>query len=268
MSEEFASTLQLSKNTCNLPVGAHNELSTIVTRWVTADIYSINNKFHKALDFLIIPTIATIPDQLIKRQNIHLPSNLKLADPEFHKPAPVHILLGAGASLSLLCVGQINLSRKSNQKTLAGWTIGGTITYPENDGFTRCNLTNLKDNMDRFWEIEETAAIKHLAKDEALCEEHYERHVTRKPNGKYEVALPFNNRKMELGSSPEIALKRLTSLEKRLQRDEVLRQQYTDIINEYKQLGHMIKVEGEPKDGFFLPHHAVFKLTSLTQRCE
>lgn len=51
-----------------------------------------------------------------------IPANIELADPEFHKPARIDLLLGAEAFFDFLCVGQIELSAElpSIQKTLFG----------------------------------------------------------------------------------------------------------------------------------------------------
>ncbi|CAD6230175.1 GSCOCG00012151001-RA-CDS, partial [Cotesia congregata] len=89
------------------------------------------NDYKKTLTFLVVPEISHfIPDQPIQRELIKIPDNIVLADPNFHKPAPVDLLLGAGTTLSLLFVGQIKLSSSNQQelylqKTMFGWIIGG-----------------------------------------------------------------------------------------------------------------------------------------------
>ncbi|XP_044582972.1 uncharacterized protein LOC123263990 [Cotesia glomerata] len=124
------------------------------------------------------------------------------------------------------------------QKTLAGWIVGGTLLELFNNS-SKCNLVQIQKDIDRFWEIEEiNNNNKHLSKGEEACEEHYKKHVTHNAEGRYVVALPFNQNKEQIGSSRKMALKRLiASL-------------------------HMVKIEGEPESGFFLPHHAVIKTSS------
>ncbi|XP_015122308.1 uncharacterized protein LOC107044789 [Diachasma alloeum] len=80
------------------------------------------------------------------------------------------------------------------------------------------------------------------------------------------VALPFNELKDQLGSSRAQALRRFFSLERRLKTNPDLWQEYSKVIEEYEQLGHMKKVENEREEGFYLPHHAVLKLSSMTTK--
>lgn len=271
ITNELVKSLKLSTRHCYVPISALNELSTVADQWVTITIISTNNGYQKTIDCLVIPNITITPDQQIDRQSINIPSNIKLADPEFHIPTPIHLLLGAGTSLSLFSVGQIKLSQPSQndlylQKTLAGWIVGGTIPQSTNNNVFKCHLHNLQTDINKFWEIEEINIKRHLSKDELACEEHYKNNVTRNPDGRYVVALPFNDKKQQLGASRAMALKRLLSQEKRLQKDQELYKQYKAVIDEYIELNHMVKVEGEPEDGFFLPHHAVIKSSSQTTK--
>lgn len=88
-------------------------------------IQSTCNDFRKELTCLTIPAIADlIPSEIFPRDTVKVPSNIKLADPEFHVPRSIDLLIGSGATLSLLSVGQINLSQNGHdlylQKTLLG----------------------------------------------------------------------------------------------------------------------------------------------------
>ncbi|XP_070521658.1 uncharacterized protein [Cardiocondyla obscurior] len=63
-----------------------------------------------------------------------------------------------------------------------------------------------------------------------------------------------------------MALRRLISLERKLRLDPTLMVEYTRIINEYKELGHMSLVENFDKHGYYMPHHAVMKASSNTTK--
>jgi hypothetical protein len=71
-------------------------------------------------------------------------------------------------------------------------------------------------------------------------------------------------------SSRDIRLsaeQRLQAIERRLERDPVLKKQYHDFMREYEDLGHMEPVTfQEVKDTYYLPHHPVFKETSSTKK--
>ncbi|CAK9832632.1 hypothetical protein ANTRET_LOCUS9426 [Anthophora retusa] len=138
MSEKMATRLHLKRRRCSIPIGALNQMATSSSHIVTTTIRSNINGWEKRLDFLVIPRISELePQQPINRNSVQIPANLKLADPEFHRPAyiPIDLLLGTGPTLALFSVGQIKLSPPQGsdlilQKTLLGWILGGSILSP------------------------------------------------------------------------------------------------------------------------------------------
>lgn len=125
MIEGLAKRLDTTRQECSIPVGALNSLTTMAKHTIAATIRSRISKYQRTLTFLVIPTIAQlIPEQPVDLSWIDVPKNLKLADPDF-KTSTIDLLLGSGASLSLLSVGQINLSAPDGpdlflQKTKVG----------------------------------------------------------------------------------------------------------------------------------------------------
>lgn len=107
ITEEFADVLQLPKSKCSIPIGALNELSTTSRHTVTVTFKSRINGYSRTLQFLTVPIISgLVPGVQINRNSISIPKNICLADPEFHKPAPVQMLISSGTALSLLSIGQ------------------------------------------------------------------------------------------------------------------------------------------------------------------
>lgn len=272
ITTEFANSLNLSKNIQKTQIGALNDLITTSEFSVTATIKSHYNKYEKTLRFLSVPSICDFtPDQFINRKTINIPQNIQLADSEFYKPAPVQLLLGAGTSLSLLSVGQIKLSSSPEselilQKTQLGWILGGSNSFDVSNNTTHIFQIKTRDDLARFWEIEEGPDVKYLSPEEVACETHFKNHHSRAPDGSYIVALPFNEKKDNLIGSHSAALKRLLSLEKRFGKNLQLKAQYTAVLNEYIQKGYLKKVAMNIDDGYFLPHQAVFKENSLTTK--
>ncbi|XP_012152147.1 uncharacterized protein LOC105664034 [Megachile rotundata] len=238
-------------------------------------MHSRVSTFQRTLTFLTISKIAErVPEQQVDTTNIKIPRNITLADPDFHRPGPIDVLLGSGAALSLLSIGQINLSPPHGpdlyiQKTRLGWVIGGS---PPTSSQGRClnyhSNKTLQSSLTRFWEIEEGPQVQILSKANEYCEFHFMQHVSRRADGRYVVALPFNDKVTQLGESRSRALKRLESLERKLQRDAALKKDYHAVIEEYLHLGHMVKVPLEQltSGGYYLPHHGVMKITSETTK--
>ncbi|XP_076660380.1 uncharacterized protein LOC143363720 [Halictus rubicundus] len=217
---------------------------------------------------------AFVTNQEIDRGTIKIPPNLHLADPEFHRPAPIDLLFGSGTALSILCVGQIVLSRPDEsdlylQKSQLGWVIGGSAPVTSPAHGTLCHATTaLQFDLTRFWEVEEGPQRQHLSESDIICESHFQEHTVRNRDGRYVVALPFNEKLSRLGDSKVQAKKRLHSLERKLQREPALKQEYHAVIQEYLDLGHMSELpqEQQSPEGYYLPHHGVVKVTSDTTK--
>jgi len=87
-------------------VSAINAMNTISKGIVRIIIQSIHDGFSKDLTCLTIPAITDlIPSETLPRDLIKIPSNIRLAGPDFHVPRSVDLLLGSGATLSLFTVG-------------------------------------------------------------------------------------------------------------------------------------------------------------------
>ncbi|GFQ78116.1 uncharacterized protein TNCT_1381 [Trichonephila clavata] len=70
-----------------------------------------------------------------------------------------------------------------------------------------------------------------------------------------------------LGNSKEIASKRLDHLWQRLERNPAMKALYTEFLREYECLHHMQEIKNdESGDGYYLPHHGIFRPTSRTTK--
>ena len=77
----------------------------------------------------------------------------------------------------------------------------------------------------------------------AAYEEYFRLYTIRNSEGRYVVALPFNNKKQQLGESRTQAERRLLSSKRKLQRDSDLRQQYHAVLQEYLDIGHLSEIK-------------------------
>lgn len=80
------------------------------------------------------------------------------------------------------------------------------------------------------------------------------------------VRLPFSNTDRRLGASRGLALRRLTALERRFQSNATLKAEYNKVIEEYLELNYLSVVKESNEDGYYMPHHAVFKDSSDTTK--
>ncbi|XP_036345712.1 uncharacterized protein LOC118754956 isoform X2 [Rhagoletis pomonella] len=105
-------------------------------------------------------------------------------------------------------------------------------------------------------------------REQHSCEKLYNDTVTRSPNGRIVVKLPFKDDPACLGESYTTALRRFSAQERRLQRSPNLRTQYVEFMDEYERLGHM-QVALSPnlnQPHYYIPHHCVLKPGSTTTK--
>lgn len=270
ISESVVKRLDLHVVTHSLHIGAINTMSIESRGLVKITILSTIDGFCKELTCLTIPTITDlILSDIFPRDSIKIPSNIRLADPEFHLPRSVDLLIGSGATLSMFSVGQINLSREGHdlylQKTRLGWIVAGG-TSVKNIKDAACYLTTLENQLNKFWDVEEIATDRPKSSEECECKTHFIITVRRDDTGRYIVRLPFRETHKRFGESRSIALKRLSSLKRKLNANATLSTEYTQIMEEYLNLGHMSMIESHNDDGFYMPHHAIIKEFSNTTK--
>ncbi|XP_033218402.1 uncharacterized protein LOC117173864 [Belonocnema kinseyi] len=252
----MARILQLPIKSVEIPVKGLGSMSTGTTGSAIACIKSRFNRFQKELDVLLVPEIPSkLPSIHIDRTSINIPSNLKLADPEFYIPSEVDALLGVKLYYQLLCVGQRKIKGHSAvlQKTHLGWIVAGEINSNTRSREIKCNFLQTANRLDQ---------------EEQACEKHFIENVKREHNGRYIVKLPFRENKSMLGNSHKTVLRRFHALEDRLAKYSTTKANYTEFMNEYIELDHMSEVQEHtrPQEGVFLPNHAVIKGDSLTTK--
>ena len=125
-----------------------------------------------------------------------------------------------------------------------GWLVIGreNVQTSNSSSLQTYFVSSFEDSLQRFWEIEEVPATKHLTNEERRCEEHFKSTTRRSPEGRFIVKLPFKNETGELGDSQQQAQRRLRSLLHRLQKQPDLYRRYNEFINEFIKLGHMEEV--------------------------
>jgi hypothetical protein len=74
-----------------------------------------------------------IPEYSLKNLNINIPEDIQLADPNFYKPFPIDLLLGAGLFWKLLGSGKISSAGQPHLiETSLGWLVSGEISKLKN----------------------------------------------------------------------------------------------------------------------------------------
>lgn len=288
ISRELYDKLKLPAKKIDMTILGIGQGAVDITQLVKINIKSTKNDFKVRHSVLVINKISgRIPSYSINVEHLNIPKNVQLADSNFAESGKIDMLLGSSIFWDLICGQKVILGpgKPMLHSTKLGWIVAGPIDaltwsdcYSKQRSVEVCNLVSdisVQEQLEKFWILEEYTTEQKLTKDEQICEEIFQSTTERDNEGKFIVTLPMKSDKAKLGNSYNIALKRFLQLEKKLHKDADLRKQYHDFIREYISLGHMEKVTGSElryldageNQVYYLPHHAVFKDTSVTTKC-
>ncbi|XP_062701721.1 uncharacterized protein LOC134285252 [Aedes albopictus] len=278
VTERFATQLALKKHRADYQVSGLNGVTTRIHNVVRTTVKSRVTSYSTELELLVAPKITSdMPEKAIDVTNWNLPVHVELADPNFNKRGRIDMLLGAEIFWDLINAEKITLAENlpSLRSTELGWVIGGVISdqIPV-IARTFCNVVqrdDLGDLLKRFWEIEGAEDLRRnstASTDE--CIQHFRSTFQRMSDGRFQVRLPFNERKTELGESLQMATRRFLMLERRLDQRPELKAEYSEFIHEYERLGHMCEIQANPNEkvgsSYYLPHHCVLRPSSATTK--
>ncbi|XP_050076085.1 uncharacterized protein LOC126563480 [Anopheles maculipalpis] len=275
-SRDNGANLRKVIDTCNKNVDALKHHSLLVEG--LGEQMSRAGDIVAEIEFLVTPRITgELPSKSFDISQWPISSEQVLADPTFNRRGPVDMLIGAESFWDLMQDGRCDLgsNRLVLQNTKLGWIAGGVIRSDTTIiARTLCNTTDdepLTELLRNFYKVESCDELRPSPKaDDEVCLEHFQRTHERTKEGRYVVRHPFNERKRELGDSREMALRRFLALERKLEKQPDLKEQYSQFIREYEQLGHMREIVEAPNEDpgsvFYLPHHCVLRPSSTTTK--
>jgi hypothetical protein len=258
--------------------------------------FSVSSLIDKAFSFPISRCLVTktitcqLPVNPFNHQKWSHLHNIPLADPEYHTPKNVDMLLGSEFFFAIF--GCEKRSGPPNSpvaiKTGFGWLIGGGSPQPTNHPTNQStnqlvhstlstsmgcdhenNLYDIDLTLRKQWEMDSEPSDRLRTHEENAAEAHFLTTYRRDPTGRFLVELPFKAVAPAIGSSLSLAVKRLQYLERRLTKLPDYRQEYEKFMQEYENLGHMKEVPPVPLDSnqvCYIPHHFVLKESSSTTK--
>ncbi|XP_048480955.1 uncharacterized protein LOC105389072 isoform X1 [Plutella xylostella] len=279
ISERAAQLLKLKRIPCNGTITGVGTTKTTVKHVAQIEVLSSqDNKFSLKLKVYVMPTRLTsqLPTRVISERTWSHIHGIALADPGFNQPGPVDMLLGVEVCAAIM-KGEIIKGppgTPSAQNTSLGWILFGHITSEEHrDEYTVMHHQidlEINSMLKQMWELNDHEQ-KILTAEERRCEEIYESNHSRTEDGRYIVKLPFKteNRLSIQNGSRDIALRSLKQLERRFEKNQKLKEEYTKVIEEYLEMEHMeeVPIEEINKPAVYLPHHAVMKEEKETSKC-
>ena len=254
------------------------------TAWVT--ISSLDQNWSKRIKATIVPKVTSdMPRHNLQalKELQHLKDLAPLADPSFHVPKRIDLLLDVECLDEILMPESVTgpTGTPTAWRTKLGWGIMGSYS-PQQLSNSRQALSvmasstseeiGLDNQLDRFWTQEALIlSNKIFSLLEKAVEVHFAAtHQYSPERQRYMVSLPRQEGSLQLGESRPIAFKRFLANEASLIRRGNLAQ-FQGVMEEYLFLGHAQQVTSQElglasSESYYLPIHAVYKQSSSTTK--
>ena len=203
-------------------------------------------------------------------------SPLTLADPTFHMPGQIDLLLGCDVLPDIMLHEHVTGPKDAPMavKTVFGWAILGKY-LPESikqtvHVVTQPDSVHSDELLARFCQVEEPPSNQPVLtlEDEAVQQHYASTHEYQSP-GHYKVSLPKVTDHAALGLSRPQALNSYLSNERSIQRKGTYTA-FQEVVKDYLDLGHVEPVPSKDltssKTHYYLPMHGVTKSSSSTTK--
>ncbi|XP_065081187.1 uncharacterized protein LOC135703790 [Ochlerotatus camptorhynchus] len=275
ISESMVNRLGLERKPVCIPITGIGASKTYARDIILAEVQSRINNFTMEIECLVVPKVTgVIPSTKIDTSSWPIPAGFQMADPQFHTPNHIDMLIGVSKFFRLLKSGFFQMADDlpDLRETHFGWVVAGDV----GDSITgqqyahSATVDQVHETIQRFWELEEVQSESSPGSEQEECEALFLSTYSRDKSGKYIVQLPFREAVAELDDNRSLALRRFLSLEKRLKRDPELKSEYTKFIEEYESMGHCKEIN-EMDDlpdqrRYYMPHHAIIRPLSTSTK--
>ncbi|KAH8240250.1 hypothetical protein KR026_003143, partial [Drosophila bipectinata] len=128
ITEELSKILKLKRDRKDTNLLGIGQSAVSARHVVQATIHSRTQAFQLEADLIVLKSISSSqPERAVQVLDWNLPDNIKLADPLFHKPQRIDILLGADTFFELLKEGKFKQETYGPilQNSVFGWIVSG-----------------------------------------------------------------------------------------------------------------------------------------------
>ena len=208
--------------------------------------------------------------------------------PKMGSQREVDLLIGGDHVDLHRCLEEIpgNPGEPVARRTVLGWTCIGQacktgIPRPPQSAYfgrtfyvgTDTNLVALDKTLRHFWEVEASGTqpdlldVASMSEDDRIATECAQQSLVSQ-NGRYQVALPWNDLASQLKNNKAAAELRLKHTERRLRRDNDVASSYGATIQKYLEKGYIELVDEDKDDEgvWYLPHFPVLRPDKATTK--
>lgn len=240
---------------------------------------SLNGKVHRELILKETPTICGDIPRIPKGPWMKELKDKKIWISDFENShvdnSAIEILIGSDNWGQLVTGKPVKLSCGLYAvNTVFGWTLSGPVpgskAKEESLAMTCTSLLTGQFNIQEMWSLEslgiqDSSDVKTKKEKEDATRQHFLNTVSRNPEGRYQVSLPWIENSPAIPDNRIVAEKRLISATTKL-RAAGKYSEYDQIFKDWCQEGIIEEVSSEvtPDKVHYLPHRAVFKPNSVT----
>ncbi|XP_032589276.1 uncharacterized protein LOC116804701 [Drosophila mojavensis] len=277
ITEELAKQLKLERQRSGTQLLGIANCQSSVRHSVQTSIASRTDDLETRRDFGVLRSISSYQPEK-HTEEIKVPENVQLADPQFQKPQRIDLLLGADIFFDILREGKIKGPDDSPtlQLTAFGWIVSGrcrTLNAATSSS-TFISVVNDDTAIDSIvansgsWKKSQIQLIRICIPQSNNCARSHLWRLFAKLPRVVSVSLPFKSSPHCLGTSYETAKRRFLALERRMSKQEDIRPMYIDFMKEYLALGHMSPTDNRiPREPhYFIPYQSVLRPHSASTK--
>ena len=209
-----------------------------------------------------------LPNQRIKDLKRKYPriSRLQFSDEDtIADELPIHIVLGVGDYQRIKTteppiLGEDPTKDPGAELTKFGWVLSGNVIYHSNEVEKAFYLNSNKDEFEKLCSLEVIGITDSKDQTDETFIQDFTKQLTTTTDGRYKTRLPWKKDCVELPQNKDLALTRLKTTTRRLERIGRL-DEYEAIIRDQIDQGMIEKVPPKPTGPVihYVPHQAVIK---------
>ncbi|XP_062701712.1 uncharacterized protein LOC134285249 [Aedes albopictus] len=271
VTETMANLLRLPKTKADVPITGINARQSIAREKVSVSFRSRLTEFQATIECLVTPKVTPfVPSTRLDVSDWDVPDTIHLADPRFHIPDKIDLLIGGELFFDILKHHRIDLGNNlpTLRATSLGWIVTGTITAPATPELSvRHSNIAIVENVEV---LEHVPSISSSLPTNKIYEDQSVSTHSRNSTDRFGFRRPFKRTVDQLDNRRGPALSGSIMLENRFNRDPSLRDRCYNRPPERDSCGCLLRLD-EAYDlphqaTSCMPHHAV--LSSTCSSCD
>ncbi|CAI6355602.1 unnamed protein product [Macrosiphum euphorbiae] len=227
ITKECASRLHISGVQSTISLAGIGSVTAKTGTTISTTMCSRLRDYEAYINFHVIDSITTkLPIHRVNINQLNIPDTITycLADPGFHEPGNIDVLLGAELFYEIL-IGEGKKTQEGTvlHNTCLGWVLTGSMPIANSHMCMPGLLIQCQSISSLALTDRPTCSVKNV---QSIVKSHFTRTVTQEHSSRFVVQLPFLRDPELLGDSKFMAQRRFFNLERKMNQDPMLAQEY------------------------------------------